>query len=57
MLRRAAAYLSQRICREKVLPVREGARRFGDSRDGDVSGFEACSLALLSVAGRPSHRG
>lgn len=55
VLRRAAAYLSQANLRpKKVLPARERARRRGNPRRGDVSGFEARKRAVLPVA---QHRG
>lgn len=56
VLRRAAAYLSQaRTCQEKVLPARDEARRHRDPCDGNVSGIEALTPALLPVAGRSHH--
>ncbi len=45
----------RRTCREKALPARERAGRGRDSRRGDVSGIEACSPAVLTVAGQPRH--
>lgn len=55
VLRRATAYLSQALCREKALPARERARRRRHSRRGVVPGLEARSPALLPLAKEPRH--
>lgn len=56
VLRRAAAYLSQANCREKVLPARERPRGERCAGRGLSAGPRTRPVALLPVAGCAGHR-